>query len=222
MVEVVEETEHLLVTTEQVVVVEVVAGTPNLLTKLSLLVQVLLIRQEQKELLQVASIPHQKRMRFDDNCTVTVARRATEGPRLTLARESHAPIVVDHRGNRHFPLDLLLGEAGPGDGVVLQAALQRTREAVSYLRHGRLSLQPFVVRHVGQAFRANKLKHRWTHQQAEMQRWKRRLDGLAGQVRLQPRLDRHRQERPDSPARGNPGLIAGHAEHAGVPSGGRC
>ena len=48
-----------------------------------------------------------------------------------------------------------------------------------------------------------------------------RADGPAGEVRLQPRLDRRRQERADAPAGRDPGVAARDAQHAGAASG-RC
>lgn len=48
-----------------------------------------------------------------------------------------------------------------------------------------------------------------------------RADGPAGQVRVQPRLDRRRQERADASTGGDPGLAACDAQHAGAAPG-RC
>ena len=48
-----------------------------------------------------------------------------------------------------------------------------------------------------------------------------RADGAAGEVRLQPRLDRHRPQRADAPAGRDPGVAARDAQHAGAASG-RC
>ena len=45
-----------------------------------------------------------------------------------------------------------------------------------------------------------------------------RADGAAGEVRVQPRFDRHRPQRPDAPAGGDPGVAARDAQHAGAAS----
>ena len=48
-----------------------------------------------------------------------------------------------------------------------------------------------------------------------------RADGAAGEVRVQPRLDRHRPQRADAPAGRDPGVAARDAQHAGAAPG-RC